>query len=145
MYVVPVAANAFHIDRVPIADALRCLQNNSNYLFIQQRFPVLDRKYHVVVDLPGAVISFSNLFTSHEGSVQDVPVASHGELQVKSDDALAYPPYLSQILRCMFWQLGILKHLQTMSRHALPFWQKECLTRQSSQGFSLNSMHGLKQ
>jgi len=34
--------------------------------------------------LPGAVISFSNLFTSHEGSVQDVPVASHGELQVKN-------------------------------------------------------------
>jgi len=77
---VPVAANAFHVDFVPIADALCCLQNYSYNLFIQQRFTVLDRKYHVVMDLPGAVISFSDLFVSHEGSVQDVPVASHGDI-----------------------------------------------------------------
>ena len=80
---VPLAANAFHIDCVPITDALRCLKDYSYNLFIQERFPVLDRKYDVVMDLPGAMIPFSDLFVSHEDSVQDVPVASHGELQVK--------------------------------------------------------------
>ena len=79
---VPIAANAFHIDCVPITDALRCFQDYPYDLFIQERFPILDRKYNVVMDLPGAVIPFSDIFVSHEGSVQDVPVASHGELQV---------------------------------------------------------------
>ena len=84
MYMVPIAANAFHTDCVPITDALRCLKDYYYYnLFIQERSPVIDLKYDVVMDLPDAVIPFSNLLGSHEDNVQDVPVASYGELQIK--------------------------------------------------------------
>ena len=79
---ISVAPNTLHLDCVSIADALCRFHYDANNFLIQKGFSVLNRKHYVIVNLPSAMVSLPDFFHVQEGKTEQVPVASHGELQV---------------------------------------------------------------
>ena len=64
---ISVTTNAFHLDGVHIADALRGFHYDSNKFLIQKRFSVFHRKHYVIVNLPSTMVSLPDFIHVQEG------------------------------------------------------------------------------
>ena len=89
---ISVATNAFHLDCVPITDALRCFNYDSKNFLIQKRFSVFHRKHYMIVNLPSTMVSLLTSSMYRRVRHKRSPWQAHGELQVKFIEKKALHP-----------------------------------------------------
>ncbi len=64
MDMVVIHAQSFQLDIVSFLNPYRCLSNYFNNFLVQQRLPVLHRKYDMIVDRPSTMIAFADFVRS---------------------------------------------------------------------------------
>ena len=76
-----VHAHCFYLDLISLFNTHSRLSDYPDNLFVEKGFPILDREDDVIMNLPCAVVPFSDsTFIIHLPSITRPPVASYREL-----------------------------------------------------------------